>query len=98
MHLVLKSRAYGLEDARASLSGLRLSSMTATMERTLGSLPGLELGSLPGLDLAWRAGSAGTKGPSLEGASHPSLLHKRLHERNGQVRVGLHSFFQVPTH
>ena len=32
-----------LGDARASLAGLRLSSVTATVERTLGSLPSIEL-------------------------------------------------------
>ena len=29
---------------------------------------------------------------------HPSLLHKRLYERNGEVQANLHTFFQVRQH
>ena len=30
-----------------------------------------------------------------EEPQYPSLLHKRLHERNGEIRADLHFFFQV---
>ena len=38
-----ETKSTRLGDARASLAGLRLSSVTATVERTLGSLPSIEL-------------------------------------------------------
>ena len=38
-----ETKSSRLGDARASLAGLRLSSVTATVERTLGSLPSIEL-------------------------------------------------------
>ena len=81
-----------LEDARAGLAaGLRLSSVTATVERTLGSLPSIELPH-------WTQPAASSKksSPGNEGEpQHPSLLHKRLYERNGEVHADLHIFFQV---
>ena len=81
-----------LEDARAGLAaGLRLSSVTATVERTLGSLPSIDLPhwTLP-------AASAKKSHPGKEEEPlYPSLLHKRLYERNGEVHADLHIFFQV---
>ena len=81
-----------LGDARAGLAGLRLSSVTATVERTLGSLPSIDLPH-------WQKpySSSSKKSPSgTEGEpQHPSLLHKRLYERNGEVHADLHMFFQV---
>ena len=82
-----------LGDARAGLAGLRLSSVTATVERTLGSLPSIDLPQ-------WAPSSSSfssKKSPSgNEGEpQYPSLLHKRLHERNGEVHADLHMFFQV---
>ena len=81
-----------LEDARAGLAaGLRLSSVTATVERTLGSLPSIELPH-------WTQPAASSKKspPGNEGEpQYPSLLHKRLYERNGEVHADLHMFFQV---
>ena len=38
-----ETKSTRLGEARASLAGLRLSSVTATVERTLGSLPSIEL-------------------------------------------------------
>ena len=38
-----ETKSSRLGDARASLASLRLSSVTATVERTLGSLPSIEL-------------------------------------------------------
>ena len=38
-----ETKSTRLGDARASLASLRLSSVTATVERTLGSLPSIEL-------------------------------------------------------
>ena len=38
-----ETKSTRLGDARASLANLRLSSVTATVERTLGSLPSIEL-------------------------------------------------------
>ena len=83
-----------LEDARGAglAAGLRLSSVTrATVERTLGSLPSIELPH-------WTTQSASSKKSSPgneEEPQHPSLLHKRLYERNGEVHADLHMFFQV---
>ena len=81
-----------LGDARAGLAGLRLSSVSATVERTLGSLPSIDLPH-------WQKpySSSSKKSPSgTEGEpQHPSLLHKRLYERNGEVHADLHVFFQV---
>ena len=82
-----------LGDARAGLAGLRLSSVTATVERTLGSLPSIDLPQ-------WAPSSSSftsKKSPSgNEGdPQYPSLLHKRLSERNGEVHADLHMFFQV---
>ena len=66
-----------LEEARARVAGLRLSSVTATVERTIGST----LQSLPSLELRqWGGPSTGARKPSLAGeeeVAHPSLLHKR---------------------
>ena len=67
-----------LEEARARVAGLRLSSVTATVERTIGST----LQSLPSLELRQWAPGAGARKASLAGeeereVAHPSLLHKR---------------------
>ena len=79
-------------DARAGLAGLRLSSVTATVERRLGSLPSIELP-------LWTSTGASSSKKSPPGKEeelqHPSLLHKRLYERNQEVHADLHIFFQV---
>lgn len=78
-------------DARAGLAGLRLSSVTATVERRLGSLPSIELPQ-------WTSTGASSSKKSPPGKEeklqHPSLLHKRLYERNQEVHADLHIFFQ----
>ena len=86
-----KAQGTRLGDARAGLAGLRLSSVTATVERTLCSLPSIELPQWTPVSSSAKKSPQGNDGEP----QFPSLLHKRLYERNGEVHADLHMFFQV---
>eukprot|EP00092_Neocalanus_flemingeri_P093337 GFUD01118618.1.p1 GENE.GFUD01118618.1~~GFUD01118618.1.p1 ORF type:complete len:173 (-),score=36.40 GFUD01118618.1:3-491(-) len=86
--ILTPTKRSNLEEARLSIAGLSLSSVTAQV--------GKQIGAFSGMDISKGARRSSHNGEDKwkEPVQHQSLLHKKLYEKNAVIQTNTKSFFE----